>query len=202
MRILACLLIQIVILFSGNSCSAQQERIDSLKKVLPSLYDSARVDCLNTLSGIYIKFIRDTLGYCHRPLCESTSWPSFSRLALHYADLAREEAVKIHYIQGMAVALSYKGEIEELADNFMTCEKYSREAIKWFKQTANKKRLADTYFNLGHSLYAQSFFSESIKSFDTCYEWHKKNGNLSGMYWALTLERAVYNESGNYEKAF
>ena len=37
-------------------CFAQREKIDSLKKILPSLHDSARVDCLNELSETYLKF--------------------------------------------------------------------------------------------------------------------------------------------------
>lgn len=195
MRILACLLLPIVIFFSGNSCLAQQESIDSLKKVLPALHDSARVDCLNALSGFYIKFIRDTMGYCTRPLFESKSWPTFANLALNYADFAHKEAVKINYVHGMAESLSYIAEVEELSDNFIDCEKLSREAINWYRETVNKKRLAETYFYLGHSLYAQSFFSESIKKFDTSYALHKKNGNIGGMFWTLTVESAVYHAS-------
>ena len=183
-------------------CFAQGEKIDSLKKILPSLHDSAKVDCLNELGGIYIKFIRDTLGYCGMPLSETHTLPSFSSAASHYAALAYGEAVKINYIHGIAESLSYIGEIEELSDNFLLCEKFSREAINWYRKTLNKKRLAETYFNLGHSLYAQSFFAESIRNLDTAYEWHKQNGNKSGMYWTLTVSGAVYNESGNYEKAF
>src|SRR3954452_5891460 len=43
-------------LFISSSTFAQREKIDSLKKVLPSLHDSARVDCLNELSGTYLEF--------------------------------------------------------------------------------------------------------------------------------------------------
>ncbi len=86
--------IVIVFLFLfSNACFAYRENIDSLKKILPSLRDSAKVDCLNELSGIYIKFIRDTLGYCGSPLCETTMLPTFSNLASRYANLAHEEAV-------------------------------------------------------------------------------------------------------------
>ena len=64
---------------------AQTEKIDSLKKVLPSLSDSARVNCLNELSEVYIKFIRDTLGYLAMPLAKTSTLPDFSNLASHYA---------------------------------------------------------------------------------------------------------------------
>src|SRR5436190_6498202 len=45
-------------------CFTQRARLDSLKKVLPSLHDSARVDCLNELSGSYIELNNDTAAYC------------------------------------------------------------------------------------------------------------------------------------------
>jgi signal transduction histidine kinase len=185
-----------------NVCLAQREQVDSLKKFLPSLRDSAKVDCLNALSGIYIKFIRDTLGYCESPLCETTTFPAFSSLASQYANWAHEEAVKIIYSHGIAESLSYMAEIAELSDNFPLCEKFSREAIYWYGKTLDKKRIAETFFNLGHSLYAQSFFAESLRNLDTAQQWHKKNGNINGIYWTLTVAGAVLHESGNYEKAF
>src|SRR5438874_2496199 len=163
-------------------CFAQRETIDSLNKILPLLRDSARVDCLNALSGNYLELNNDTAAY--------------------YAALAYAEAVKINYIHGIAESLSYKGEIEELSDNFPAGEKLSREAIDWYKKTPNKKRLADTYMKLGYSMYAQSFFMESIKNFDSGYQWFKKNDNALGMNWALLLAGLAYDESGNYEKAF
>jgi tetratricopeptide (TPR) repeat protein len=164
------------------NCFAQKETIDSLKRVLPLLRNSARVDCLNSLGGAYLELNNDTAAY--------------------YAALAYTEAVKINYIHGIAESLSYKGEIEDLSDNFPAGEKLSREAINWYKKTPNKKRLADTYLKLGYSMYAQSFFTESIKNFDTGYEWFKKNDDALGMNWALLLAGLAYDECGNYEKAF
>ncbi len=197
-----CVFFIFFIFIFPSDCFARRGQIESLKKALPSLHDSARVDCLNALSGIYIKFIRDTLGYCDMPLSETHSLPTFSSLASHYTAEAYEEAVKINYIPGIAEALSYKAEIEDFSDNFPAEEMLSREAIYWYKKTPKQKRLAEIYLILGESLYAQSFFTEAIKNFDTAYEWHKKNGNKIGMYWTLSITGAVYHESGNYEKAF
>jgi hypothetical protein len=45
-------------------------------------------------------------------------------------------------------------------------------------------------------------FIEANKNLDTAFEWHKINGNTNGMYWTHFLSCWVYNESGNYEKAF
>ena len=46
--------------FFTHVAFGQREKIDSLKKVLPSLHDSARIDCLNGLSGAYLNYNRDT----------------------------------------------------------------------------------------------------------------------------------------------
>ncbi len=172
-------------------CFAQREQIDSLKKILPSLHDSARVDCLNELSDIYLKFIPPKRPVTNRNIVDT---------AAKYAALAYEEAIKINYIHGRAESLSYKGEIENISDNFLAQEKLSLEAIALYKKTSNKKRLAETYWNLGQSLYAQSFFAEAIKNLDTAYAWYIKSGKVSGRYWGLST--AIYMESGNYEKAF
>src|SRR4051812_20917711 len=83
-------------------CFAQREKIDSLKKILPSLHDSARVDCLNELSAAYIKSIRDTLGYCYMPLVETHTLPEFSLAASQFATQAYKEAIKTNYIFGIA----------------------------------------------------------------------------------------------------
>ena len=63
MKILACLLLQTVIILSGNLCLAQAERIDSLKKALPTFHNHAKVVCLNQLSEHFLKFHRYTTGY-------------------------------------------------------------------------------------------------------------------------------------------
>jgi tetratricopeptide (TPR) repeat protein len=51
-------------------------------------------------------------------------------------------------------------------------------------------------------LYAESEFAEAIKNLDTAFYWHKKNGDINGMYFTLLLAYWVYNAAGNYEKAF
>src|SRR3954468_6778468 len=67
-------------LLLSTFCFAQREQIDSLKKVLPSLKDSARIDCLNALSKKYIITQIDT-----------------SQLV---AEQALNEAEKLNYIAG------------------------------------------------------------------------------------------------------
>jgi hypothetical protein len=61
----------IVILLSlllAHVAFAQREKIDSLKKELPSLHDSARVDCLNELSGSLLKLEKVPAEWRHRSI--------------------------------------------------------------------------------------------------------------------------------------
>jgi tetratricopeptide (TPR) repeat protein len=137
---------------------------------------------LNALTEAYLKLKNDSAAY--------------------YAILAYNESKKINYIHGIAESLSYKGQIEDFSENFPRIEKLSCEALDWYRKTSNKKGLGKTYWYLGYSLYAQSFFSEAIKNFDSSYDWCEKAGDAKGMYWALATSGSAYEESGNYEKAF
>src|SRR5436190_3894259 len=174
-------------------CFCQREKIDSLKRELPSLRDSARVDCLNELSGAFLKLEK-----------VPTEWKDINIAATagYYAASAYEEAKKINYTHGIAESLSYKGEIERLSNNFPQLEKICHEAIEWYRDAPNKKRLAETYYNLGFALYAQSMFTEAIKNLDTSYQLYEKNNNTREMCKVNTTAAVVYEESGNYEKAF
>ena len=74
-------------LFSVVVCFPQSEKIDSLLKVLPSLKDSARIDCLNALSYEYI------LSGKKEP-------------AEYYAESAYEDSKKLNYIHGIAISVN------------------------------------------------------------------------------------------------
>ena len=188
---ISILLLQI---FFCTIALAQREKIDSLKKALPSLHDRARVDCLNALSEAYLKVNEPVKPLPYRNIIGDT--------AANYAKLAYEEALKISYIHGIAESLSYKAEIETFFLNFPVEERLSREAIDWYRKTPNKKRLAKAYYCLGHALYAESEFAEAIKNLDTALYWHKKNGDPNGTYWTLTLAYFIHDAAGNYEKSF
>ena len=67
--------------------SAQQKEIDSVKKILPSLHDTERIDCLNELSYSY-------------------TYISKKDSAAYYATIAENEARKLNYIHGIAESVS------------------------------------------------------------------------------------------------
>ena len=185
----------IIIFTHAVFVSALSQNIDSLKKILPSLHDSARVDCLNELSEIYIG---------------SPSWwfsPAQSKIKLDTGEIfalqALEEAKKINYTYGMAKATSLKAELAfEKYYDFSETEKFGREAIFLYKKTTNKKGLNRTYWRLGTALHAQSKFPGAISNYDTGYNLSEKAGDSNYVFASMITLATVYMESGDYKKAF
>jgi tetratricopeptide (TPR) repeat protein len=171
----------------AQTLQMQQEnhlKIDSMIKVLPSLHDSARVDCLNALF----------LPYKRTGKNDS---------AIFYTTQAYNEAKKINYIRGIAEALSNKAATESFFNgNCQAGEKLAREALDWYEKTPNKGGIAWAYYNLGWTLCSQSFFPEANKNYEKAYYWYQKTGNELGMFSTLTSWGCNYEESGDFEKGF
>ena len=82
-------LVLLIYMFPASSQVANPVYVDSLKKRLPSLQDSARVDILNDLSMAFI-----------------TAGPYFAPDSVHkYAIEANKEALRIGYKKGEAFSL-------------------------------------------------------------------------------------------------
>ena len=77
---------------SSQSILADSLRIDSLQKVLPTLRDTARINCLNSLGEAFLN--RD--GYKIKIRADSGS---------RYAIMAKNEAQKINYKRGIAYSM-------------------------------------------------------------------------------------------------
>ena len=93
--------------------------IDSLRKILPLLHDSGRVDCLIELARSYAEVMI----------------PSFSDSAQFLAAQAYKEAASIKYLKGLGdaslrfglFAQWYTWDVREM-------KKYFGEAISWYKK--------------------------------------------------------------------
>ncbi len=162
---------------------SQQRQIDSLKKVLPSLPNTERIDCLNALSEAYTYLQTDT--------------------AKMYAIKAYIEASNINYFRGMARSFRNQGFIEGKAlGHFPLAEEYSRKAIELYKKTNDDKGLVDAYLIWSFAMYAQGFYDSSvngdIKAIQLCQKINYKVMEAR----ANTMIALIYIESGNYSKAF
>ncbi|HSZ86032.1 MAG TPA: histidine kinase, partial [Puia sp.] len=162
---------------------AQRIEIDSLKKVLPALHDSAEIDCLNTLSLIYTYLQTDT--------------------AELYAQKAYDDASKINYPRGLVMSLNNKAHIAGLGyHNFPLQEKISLQTIHLYKNLKDEESLAATYMNLALALFCQSYFDRSSEACDSVIRISQKTNNLKEQAEAIAITGSINFESGNYEKSF
>src|SRR5688572_7389052 len=96
------------------SSFAQRERIDSLHRVLPSLKDSARIECLVQL------FVE-----------ARHSMTNGTDSAIYYARLLTDESKKINYIHGIAESYMCNGVLQmAVYGNPPEAEKMLKEGLK------------------------------------------------------------------------
>jgi len=126
-------------------CLAQTEQIDSLKKVLFTVKDTARINCLNALGEIY----------------QNTQTDS----ALLYSYKALSEANGKQYTKGVAkaffsIAISYadRGDYKSAEQNY-------RLSISNYEKLSNLDALGSAYLWFGVTLYAQANFQSATKAF-------------------------------------
>ncbi len=159
-------------------------KIDSLKKALPFLHDSGRIDCLNEMIFRYI-------------------FLSKKDSAEYYTAIAYEEVKKLGYTHGIAKLLAIKALMESwYFNNAAKEEELARESLRWYDKTSNKEGIFIPYYRLGNALRAQGFYPEAIKNFENCYNSAKKIGDEWLMFESLYASSGVYSNMGDYEKAF
>jgi tetratricopeptide (TPR) repeat protein len=168
-------------------------RLDSLKRILPSLKDRARVDLLN-LIGLQTGY---NAGGSPQNRVDTS---------LFYASKAYAEAVKLGYKSGMALALVLMSGAESYMNlptkDVETKEKNLREAIRLAEESNNNEVLGWAYCYLAvlpsinkdfdkHTDYYEKSFNYFLKARDTLHAAEISNW-LCGEYF----------DKGEYEKAF
>ena len=168
----------------SSICPAQRDKIDSLQKILPSLKDTARIDCMNELSFQYIRLlIRDSSEYF-----EAASY---------------KESKKLNYINGIAAAISNQAAIVEYFDNdFVQAEALARKSLALFGKMNNNRGIENTIMNLWFSLFAQSKYDEAYIIALRRYENSKMLNDSSNMIDALQSLGVIFFQKGNYDSAF
>jgi hypothetical protein len=172
---------------------SQNNNIDSLKKVLPLLKDSARIDCLNALSFEYMLVDMKLGQICQA--CRDTVY--------YYYNQAYEEAKKLNYIHGIAESFIPKvALLNHYLNKFKEAENLARQSLKWFELTNDKRKIEVVYFQVGITLFFQYHYEEAAPFLDQSYYWADKNGNKDWMYNVLGFKYEQYRDIGEYEKAF
>ena len=168
-------------------------KIDRLKKILPSLKDTARIDCLLKLSYEYIDLVY-TQHHTFHPYGDS---------ALLYDSIAYEESKKLNYIHGVAESYLPKAllSVYYFAD-YKSTENLSKESLKWFELTPRKNNIERAYFFLASALFNQYQYEKATPYLEKCFYWAEKNKNYESIKDGLGLKYETYRDIGDYEKAF
>jgi tetratricopeptide (TPR) repeat protein len=162
----------------------QNPRVENLRKLIPLLKDSVRVDSMNEISAQYSNL-------------------SMKDSAEFYETAAYKESAELHYIHGTAASLSRKGDIAiRFYNNFVDGEKWMLESLRYYDRTANKERLAEAYSTLAYSCFAQSKYDEALKYGRESYDLYKKNQDDLGMNAELGLMSQIYIKRGEYDRGF
>ena len=196
---------------AGFTQSANMLWIDSLKKKLPSLNDSAKVDCLNDLADAFI-----TNG----------PYPAPDSI-FKYATAANKEALKIGYKKGEAFSLLNLGadqikqaiSIGEIINNrkilgraylyrsydALDNDSY-REALKkaltYFEQSNDIEGELEANIRLCDAYTSNGKYEEGFKYCDKCIQL-KKNATLTPwghemVLWYFQHMAALYKRAGDY----
>ncbi|HYI77235.1 MAG TPA: hypothetical protein VEW65_06410, partial [Chryseolinea sp.] len=176
-------------LFFHNAAS-QDATIDSLKKILPDLRDTARVNCLNRISAAYTKFLM--WEACYKQLDSARS----------YALLARREATTLDYRSGVALAYENLGELECEGGMFNKGEPFLRQAAELYDSL---NRLADLNWvriTLAWSLSPQGKSTEARQILLKAAAYYRSVSNIMLESRTYRMIGNTYAEQGYFLKAF
>lgn len=183
----ACLLFPLLINAQAFQIDEPALSIDSLKKVLPSLRDSARVDCLNELARANMEVL---------PYLRSDSVIILARQA--YTD-----AYAINYIKGLGDACFRQGVYAQwYLWNYDQAERYFREAITWYKRIEDDDGLGHAFLGVGAALLHRGYTDEAKKTFEQSVSHFLKTGNDIMLAELTDQFGDVYREKGNFEQYF
>jgi tetratricopeptide (TPR) repeat protein len=163
---------------------SQTAHINKLRKIVPILKDSARIDSMNVLSLEFIEqSVKDSAAY--------------------YAMVSYNESKSRHYIHGMAESLSLQGYMKTyFYGNLAEAEKLDKASIGLYQQTGNKTGLAETYNRLSFVCFGQSKYDEALKFSDECYARYKKSLDEFGMSDILQLVTQIHLKRGEFDLGF
>jgi tetratricopeptide (TPR) repeat protein len=171
----------------GVGCFGQSEKIDGLKKLLPTLRDTSLVNCLNALSSSYIEIHTDS--------------------ALLFSSKALSEAERINYVKGKASAYYNLAFNERLVGTYPAMEEYATKAVNFLegsKGDIDELLFAKSYELLGFSKWAQGKFDQALSCYKNAEKIAIKIGNESmlGLLYAamgaLETQRGQYRNSLEY----
>ncbi|MEO6252253.1 MAG: histidine kinase [Ferruginibacter sp.] len=156
--------------------------IDSLKIILLTVKDTSRVNCLNKLSPLYLLINTDT--------------------AYKYASEAYIESEKNNFFKGMGDAILNMEGIATIKGDWITSEKYCRQAIRLYDRARALNKVNESYIRLGYSLFCESNYTEARAMYEKAalYFFNLNDNKKQALIFRFIGK--TYYEQGYYEKAF
>lgn len=175
------------ILLIWNICAQAQDPhyMDSLKRQLPLLKDSAKAYCLNRITSRYVE-----------------AWEVHADSGLLYAKEAYRYAKENNYKQPLCRAAFLYAKVSLQLSRVDDGLKYYREVVQLAQELGNKQIVAVGIRGVGEALWYRADFDDAIaviKNAITLYEQVGWTREISQSQLAISN---IYGDQGNYEKAF
>ena len=180
----------IIISFLVNQSSTFSQDVDSLtivslKKKLPFLKDTARINCLLDIGGEYSNWGHDTMDSVKL-----------------YVTTAKNESEAIEYKYGMAAAILFSAGNEVFVKkDLMAAEKYINQA-KALGESINDAKLLGWVALMESELYIRRKDPGLIDLFKKALTYFQKAGDIEGQAEASNWIGSQYLWQGEYEQAF
>ena len=169
---------------------AQTQTIDSLKTILSSLKDTARIDCLNELGSEFSD------RYWSKSKYQQTD------TALFYTLLAQHESQQLNYVKGIGKCLLNMSIISEEHGDFKTAENYVRKALPVLEKENMQADYHRAAVFLGWILHNRGFFAQSIAIYKKELPYYEAIKDSEHMASICRITARAYDFQGNSENAF
>ena len=172
-----------IIIFSFSSFSLT-EVFGQIKPQISIRHDSILVNRLNDLSIQNISLTRKDS-------------------AVYYAEQALEEAQKINYAHGIAIAFLRKSQIARyFEDDYSQSEMSCKNALTYFEKSNDKDGIDTVYYYLFNDAFSQCRFEEAMEYSEKYYSAAIQKNDQDEIFNSLSGMFALNRQMGNYEKSF
>jgi tetratricopeptide (TPR) repeat protein len=168
-------------MFFTPEAVAQDNKLDSLLKLLPVAKDTTKVNVLNQISKRY--------------------WYADPPKALKYAGDALRLSKDVKFTKGEALANNNLGIGHYLQNNFPNALKYFGESIRLNRELGNLKGMGDTYNNMGLICIKQSNYPKALDYYLLSLKTYEERGDLRGTVGILSNIGNLYDDLQDYPTA-
>jgi signal transduction histidine kinase len=183
MKILVQSFFMLFLIVFSSSMLAQTPRFDSLKKgLLSQKEDTSKVNTLVALANALL--LRNDFN-----------------TALQKANEAFSLSDKLKYTDGKGFAIQCIGSINEMQDNFPEAIANYNKALKFFKESANKNKIADVYTSIASSYNGQDNSVMALENMYKALKVYEETGLKEGLAMTYVMIGGNETRSNDYASA-